>query len=188
LEAIAAMLQLTVADVVLDCGCGEGYFLGNLTALSGCQATGIDLSSTAIELAARRYPDCFWIVGNADRELPFADNSISAIVSITGRRNPPEFARLLAPGGRVLIAVPGERDLLELRGKSKPRGPVIQAEMSGLFQLVQQSEVEYQMDLPAHALSDLRTAIYRPRPTDSAGDNIRRVTFHLDFFLWQPLP
>src|SRR5438552_3601497 len=57
LEAIRAMLP--DARDVLDAGCGEGYYLGSLGALHAC---GIDISVPAVELAARRYPHCQWIV------------------------------------------------------------------------------------------------------------------------------
>ena len=69
----------------------------------------------AIELAARRYRDCSWVVANADRFLPYADGSFHVVASITARMNPEEFRRVLAPGGTLLVVIPAADDLVELR-------------------------------------------------------------------------
>ncbi|MES1240273.1 MAG: methyltransferase domain-containing protein [Acidobacteriota bacterium] len=98
---------------VLDVGCGEGYFLGSLA--PGREAHGVDLSVPAIDLAARRWPGVSWWVANADRALPFADGSFDLALSITGRRPAAELRRILKPEGRLLVAVPAEDDLIELR-------------------------------------------------------------------------
>ena len=56
LEGIADLLGASSQDVVLDAGCGEVYHLGTLTSRSGCKGHGMDISVTAIDAAARRYP------------------------------------------------------------------------------------------------------------------------------------
>src|SRR5205085_47675 len=58
LDAIRAMLPQ--AQTILDAGCGDGYYLGSLAPAG----SGIDISTAAIELAAKRYPDHEWIVAN----------------------------------------------------------------------------------------------------------------------------
>lgn len=98
---------------VLDVGCGEGYFLGSLA--PGKEAHGVDLSVPAVDLAARRWPEVNWWVANADRALPFADGSFDLALSIAGRRPAAELRRVLEPDGRLLVAVPAEDDLIELR-------------------------------------------------------------------------
>lgn len=107
---------------VLDVGCGEGAWLANLSAHREIEAWGTDLSTPAIELAARRNPEATWVIANADRRLPFADRSFDRITSLTARRNPEEFHRLLAPGGRLVIALPGPDDLIEVREAALGRG------------------------------------------------------------------
>ena len=41
---------------------------------------GIDISTAAVDAAAKRYPECEWIVVNADLMLPFADRSFSLVL------------------------------------------------------------------------------------------------------------
>ncbi len=97
----------------LDCGCGEGHFLG---ALSGPRF-GVDVSKEAIRCAAKRYKDITWIVANGMRELPVADDSMDCILSVLAPRNIEEFARILKPNGQLTLGVPGPNHLIELRSQ-----------------------------------------------------------------------
>jgi 23S rRNA (guanine745-N1)-methyltransferase len=115
LTAAIAALGLTRGARAVDIGAGEGSLLGALAARLGLEAAGIELSARAADLAARRYPGVLWLVANADRDLPLADGSVDLMLSITARRNPGECARVLAAGGRLVVAVPAPDDLVELR-------------------------------------------------------------------------
>jgi 23S rRNA (guanine745-N1)-methyltransferase len=100
---------------VLDVGCGEGYYLGSLAAGRRIEGHGLDLSVPAVELAARRYPEVTWVVANADRFLSYAAGSFDLVLSLDSRLNSSEIRRVLAPCGRLLVAVPAPDDLVELR-------------------------------------------------------------------------
>lgn len=129
-------LREEVRGTTLDVGCGEGFFLGSLGLE---EAHGVDLSVPAIELAARRWPGVSWWVVNADRALPFADGSFDTALSIAGRRPAAELRRVVK--GRLLVAVPGEDDLIELReavlGEGRLLGRVEKtvSELAGFFEL-----------------------------------------------------
>jgi SAM-dependent methyltransferase len=75
LHAIAEVVAPSQSDIVLDAGCGDGFYLGSLARQSGIDAHGVDISVPAVDAAARRYPGCEWIVANADRFVPYADRS-----------------------------------------------------------------------------------------------------------------
>src|SRR5258706_4949518 len=98
-RGIAGMIAAGPSDIVLDAGCGDGFYLGALTRQFGFHAHGVDISTPAVDAAARRYPQCEWIVANADRFLPYADRSFSIVLSITARMNAGEFRRVLRDGG-----------------------------------------------------------------------------------------
>lgn len=182
-DGIAAMARATESDVVLDAGCGDGFYLGTLQRETGCEAHGVDISTAAIDAAARRYPDCDWIVANADRFLPYADRSFSLILSITARRNAAEFRRVLKEDGRLLVAIPSPEDLIELRGAGRDRVGSTTETFNG-FTPIEQSRVTTHADLDADAVRDLLHSIYRPlrsKPVEAM-----RVTFSLDLLLFQP--
>jgi 23S rRNA (guanine745-N1)-methyltransferase len=165
-EEIAA-IGLPECAAVLDIGCGEGSVLRALARQREIAAHGIDISVAAIDLAARAFPEATWIVANADRRLPWADGSFDLILSITARRNPTEMRRVVAPGGRVLIAVPAEDDLAELReavlGRRVERERLAGAieELADGFELERRRTVRQRVRLAPDLLRDLLAATYR---------------------------
>lgn len=182
LDAIADMANLAGDDDVLDAGCGDGFYLGSLARVSGCTAHGIDISIPAIEAAARRYPDCEWIVGNADRFVPYAEATFTRVLSITARMNSGEFRRILRDDGRLLIAVPAPDDLVELRGTGRDRVARSIETFAREFTLIDQRRATTTADLDRDAVHDILLSIYRPRPIEKV--NAMRVTFSLDLLLF----
>jgi 23S rRNA (guanine745-N1)-methyltransferase len=151
---------------VLDVGCGEGSLLTALASRFGA-LHGTDLSAPALDLAARAWPAATWVVANADRALPYADGAFDLLLSLTARVNSEEFRRLLAPGGVLLVAVPGADDLIELREAVLGR-PVLRdrlektvAALAPGFEPVDRSAVRYSVDLDAAGLADLLASSYR---------------------------
>jgi 23S rRNA (guanine745-N1)-methyltransferase len=184
LKAIAEIVGPSSSDVVLDAGCGDGFYLGSLARRTGLSAHGVDISVPAIEAASRRYPDCQWIVANADRFVPYADRSFSLLMSITARMNASEFRRVLEDHGRLLIALPAPDDLVELRGSGHDRKARTIQTFAPHFTLVDQGRVTTVADLDASAVNDVLHSIYRPiqrRPVEAT-----RVTFSLDLLLFRP--
>jgi len=152
---------------VLDIGCGEGFHLGSLAAERPMEAHGIDISTFAIDLAARRWPDARWFVVNADRVLPYADASFDFVLSLTARRNAPEVRRVLRPEGRLIVAVPGEDDLIEAReavlGERVLRNRVasVLADFASHFEVESRRTLRRTARLSAAEIRDALAATYR---------------------------
>lgn len=167
LVPILGTLDTADHPAVLDVGCGEGAWLGFLSAQREVDAWGTDLSTPAIELAARRLPQATWVIANADRRLPFSDRSFDRITSLTARRNPEEFARLLAPGGRLVIALPGPDDLIELREAALGRGDRRErlegalAELSPFFEVEGTERVVWSASPDEEGIGALLASTYR---------------------------
>ncbi|MBI2686452.1 MAG: methyltransferase domain-containing protein [Acidobacteria bacterium] len=179
LAGVRAMLRVDKPDRVLDAGCGDGFYLGNL-GVAGC---GVDISIPAVDAAARRYPECEWIVANADRAIPYSNGAFDAVMSITARMNVAEFRRVLREDGRLLVAVPAPEDFIELRGKGRDRRERTIEEFSTLFDLAGQERVATAAELDADGVRDALLAIYRPmqsRPAEAS-----RVTMSLDLLLFR---
>lgn len=163
---VARLAAAGGARALLDVGCGPGVVLA-AAAPPGALAFGLDLSVPAVDAAARRSPGHGWIVANADRRLPFQDASLDLVLAIKGPRNPAEFARVLAPGGRLLLAACAPDDLDELRrasaGGALPRDPAERALAlcAGRFVLEAREEVRERTALEPDALRDLLRVAYR---------------------------
>lgn len=106
------MLRLAgeVEDVrFLDVGCGEGRFCRMLTA-RGAATIGLDPTPPLIERAQAQHPGGEYVLGRAE-SLPFPDRSFDlaatylTLIDIADFRAAiREMARVLRPGGRLLVA------------------------------------------------------------------------------------
>jgi 23S rRNA (guanine745-N1)-methyltransferase len=181
--AISEAVGATSEDAVLDAGCGDGFYLGGLNRETSCDAHGVDISTPAVDAAARRYPECEWVVANADRALPYADRSFNILLSITARMNAAEFRRVLRDDGRLLIALPASDDLIELRGSGRDRVARTLETFAPGFRLVDRGRISTAADLDAAAVANVLASIYRPLQPRAA--EAQRVTFSLDLLLFQ---
>lgn len=101
--------------VVIDAGCGEGYYSSGLfRALEGIQILAFDISADAIKLAARGAEPIKWMVADITN-IPVRDGAADCILDIFTPANYSEFARILKPEGRVIKVIPGIRHLEQLR-------------------------------------------------------------------------
>jgi 23S rRNA (guanine745-N1)-methyltransferase len=176
------MLGAGEDDVILDIGSGEGFYLASLAQESGCRGHGIDISIPAVEAAARRYPGCEWIVANADRFIPYSNQSFSKVMSLTARMNTDEFQRVLRPDGRLLVALPAPDDLIELRGTGRDRSPRTVETFAAKFRLLDQQRITTTADLDEEAVRNILISIYRP--LQAQPPKAGRITLSLDLLLF----
>lgn len=153
--------------VAADLGCGSGELLGVLASGRDVCGVGIDLSSAAADMAARRFPSLTWIVANADRGLPLLDASVQLITSLNGRRHVDECARVLSPEGTLIVAVPAPDDLGELRARvqgeavARDRADAVVAAHEARFSLAERFTVRTRHQLEGQALRDVLRGTYR---------------------------
>ncbi len=102
---------------VLDAGCGEGYY-SNRIAREGFAVLGFDLSKSACDHAAKTAKaagnDAFFGAASLF-ELPVADGSVDAVVSLFAPVAEKEFSRVLKPGGMLIVGAAGKKHLFELK-------------------------------------------------------------------------
>lgn len=118
-KAIIQYSDLLTSPVILDSGCGEGYYTAGLfQALSEAghrpQIAGVDLSRAALRRAAKRVPEGEFAAASV-YHLPLADASVDVLVNIFSPLAADEFARILRPGGLFCYAVPSPRHLWEMK-------------------------------------------------------------------------
>lgn len=102
--------------VLLDSGCGEGYYTEAIcTALDGHAAVlGFDISKDAVNLAAKRCKLAQFAVASAFR-MPMADASVDVLTEIFSPFSEAEFARVLKKDGVLVEVIPGARHLYGLK-------------------------------------------------------------------------
>ena len=105
-------------SVVVDAGCGEGYYTCAL-ARRGFSVAGFDLSKFATNAAAKRakreqLKNAFFGVASVF-ELPISDCSTDCVVNVFAPCAEAEYARVLKNGGILVVVCAGPDHLLGLK-------------------------------------------------------------------------
>lgn len=149
--------------VIFDAGCGEGSHLNKILekcGREGLTGIGLDISKEGIRMAAGRYNECLWLVGDLANP-PLSDHSCHVILNILSPANYKEFKRLLAPDGLVIKVVPRSNYLRELRmaffavTEKKPySNEKIVALFSEHFRLVNKIRLDYKKKLSRDEITE----------------------------------
>ena len=145
INRLVAEHRPNVPRMVLDAGCGEGYYLGRLSqhltrqpaslpsstgnprpwsgdrpklgqmAASPIRALGLDAAKEAVRMAAGRYRDAAFMVVDLTKRLPLTAGTIDVLLNIFAPRHAEEFARVLRPDGLLLTVIPQPDHLAEVR-------------------------------------------------------------------------
>jgi SAM-dependent methyltransferase len=110
-----------VGTAVLDVGCGHGALCA-AAAERSARPTGVDLAEGMVDAARAAHPELDFAVADAE-DLPFADGAFAAalgafVVNHLPRpeRGAAEMARVVAPGGRVAVAMWDQPERVEFLG------------------------------------------------------------------------
>jgi 23S rRNA (guanine745-N1)-methyltransferase len=102
---------------LLDLGGGTGHHLaGVLERLPGAAGVLLDSSRYAARRAARVHPRAVAVVADSWARLPLRDGVLDRVLVVFAPRNGPEIARVLRPGGRLVVVTPAADHLGELVG------------------------------------------------------------------------
>ena len=161
--------------LLLDCGCGEGYYTDKLyTSLtenfSSVSVCGFDISRDAIKYASRRNKKIDLLVAGV-YHMPMTDECADMLVSVFSPFAREEFLRVLKKGGVLISAIPDKKHLWSLKSalyETPYENEVAEYEIEG-FEFVGKSDVKNKITLSQKELSDLfmMTPYYdRTRPED----------------------
>jgi 23S rRNA (guanine745-N1)-methyltransferase len=115
-SALAALPFELPPGNILELGCGEGFFLGQMARAHHIGTShGLDLSVDAVKLAAKTLKQSLILRADLLQPLPFADASLDLIQSIFAPRPLAEIKRVLRPGGYALFVYPQGDHWQELR-------------------------------------------------------------------------
>ena len=111
-----AMAQFVPAEnpVLVDAGCGEGYYAKRVCPDREMTRIGFDLSKEAVRLAARGQKAAFFFAADL-KNIPLADHCADVLLDVFTPANYAEFGRVLKEGGVVMKLAPRSGYLKELR-------------------------------------------------------------------------
>ena len=107
------------AQLLLDVGCGEGYYSRSLS-LPSCHIIGMDISRDAIAIAARQAPELHYMVADL-AHIPLVSGCVDILLDILTPAHYQEFSRVLKNDGLLLKVIPGSSYLREIRSLAAAR-------------------------------------------------------------------
>jgi 23S rRNA (guanine745-N1)-methyltransferase len=119
LDAVTSAVTACVATdlppgVVVEVGAGTAHHLARVVEATGRHGVALDVSKFAARRAARASPAVTAVVADAWGTWPILDGVAAAVLHVFAPRNAAEAHRALAPGGVVVVAIPGAGHLQEL--------------------------------------------------------------------------
>jgi 23S rRNA (guanine745-N1)-methyltransferase len=153
-------LEAAPGEAMLDVGAGTGVHLAHVCAATGLEGWALDLSTRGCDLGARSRPGLHWVVANGDRPLPFLAGAFRLLLSSLGPKQPPEFRRVLQPGGELLLVIPAADDLIELRAAVQGEGRLLERRAAA------EAHFEPWFALEETAAARVRRTLTRPQHED----------------------
>jgi 23S rRNA (guanine745-N1)-methyltransferase len=151
------------AFMVLDAGCGEGFYLKRLkerlSARFGdsnpVEYYGVDISKFAVRQATQRDKAINWFVASI-ADLPFVPASFDIVLNVFSPANSPEFSKILKKTGKLVLVSPGPRHLNGLREIIYPVArehtqPEMVEQARELFALSACTRINYPIELKTKA-------------------------------------
>ena len=184
---------------ILDSGCGTGYYLAHLLAeRPGSTALALDASADAVAMAvaatAGEGEPASGLVADVWQPSAVRDAAADVVLCVFAPRNTAEFARVLTPGGRLVVVTPRENHLEQLRATGEVIGiqpdklAALDAGLSASFDLVDRQSVIYQRELDVSArtlVAAMGPSGHHERETPTTGGVI---TIAVDVSVYAPRP
>lgn len=190
-EKILSIIRQLPSSVLLDSGCGEGYytnyFAKNLPSSIKFYAT--DISKYAIRLAAKEKTKVNYIVASNQR-LPFQSTSFDCILNLFAPIDLKEYNRILKRDGYLITVTSGPKHLYELKEilyETPIENKVQIIEMNNL-KLFQQIPLYFSFTLDSKELIQslfmMTPYYYRTSPKDKEKlEDYTTLTTHADFMI-----
>ncbi len=170
-----ARAALPCGGRILDAGCGECTYTAAVARTFHntrvpCEVIGIDISREALVSGARKCPYLHLAVASA-YHLPVPSESVDLLLSLFSPFAEEEFARVLKPGGYLLMAVPARRHLFGLKHVlyATPYENEVQDAALSLFSLEERVTLEKTVTVDSADVWNLFTMtpyFYRTSPAD----------------------
>ena len=144
-DEITRLVNNYDGNVVLDAGCGTGYYSKNLKNKDIICA---DISKHAVKRTAKNNEQAFCIVSSIF-DLPIKDKSVDIVLNIFAPKPNLEFKRVLKDDGVILEVVPAKEHLKELKSLmyNDFNRPNVEKYAFGDFSLIKSERIGYSVKL-----------------------------------------
>lgn len=156
-----SVARLTRGLRIVEVGAGTAFYLSRILDLRDkAEGLATDVSVAAARRAARAHPRIAAVVADTWLGLPLQSGSVDAVVCVFAPRNTAEFARVLRPGGSLVVVQPLPEHLAELRstygllGVPADKSQKLAASLAG-WELSEPQVLRYESDLTAGDVADL---------------------------------
>lgn len=157
MEKLAAQIRMEAshkpAISLFEAGCGEGAYIRFLRdALSAdfesLNTAGNDIAKVGVERAAKADKESQYIVAST-YHLPLLAGSVDVAVEVFAPGSHEEYARILAPEGKLITVDPGPDHLFELKQHiyDNPQKHSISTQESAALTMTSQEHVHFTVDL-----------------------------------------
>lgn len=196
-DAARDALVGVAAPVVLDAGAGTGFYLDRVVERlrplgSDPLGVGTEISVAAARRLAQVNPLVAALIVDTWDGFPLADAGVDLLQVVFAPRNAAEFARVLRPGGTLVVAVPGPGHLEPLRSElgmllpAPDKAERLDAGLAGAFDPGPVRVVDAVATVPAAVAVELALMgpsgvhLDRARLEQDAGPADRRVRIHVE--------
>ncbi len=174
-------------NIVLDAGCGEGYYTSVFSMNN--DVYGIDVSKDALKKAARKCKEASFAVASI-YDMPIHNESLDAVINIFAPDSPEEYLRVLKNGGRLITVTPMENHLLELKNAVYDvpyKNKYVDPHKSG-FEIIGSKEIKYEITLDCNqdiiSLFKMTPYYYNTSQKDMHKlDSIDKLTTKVEFLI-----
>lgn len=206
-EEARTALAGTAHPVILEAGAGTGFYLDKVVEAVGSSrpgpaalGIGTEISVPAARRMARVNPGVAALVADTWDGLPVMDRSVDLLQVVFAPRNIAEFARVLRPGGALVVAGPGPGHLEPLRARAgmvdqaADRGDRLDAALAGAFKPGQVRTVDVSAEVTGPQALDLALMgpsgvhLDRHRLEAELGGRDHTVRMHVEVRVYRPTP
>lgn len=155
-DELIKIIQEKKSEVIIDAGCGEGYYTNLIQKQTNVDIYGFDLSKDALKYAARQNKEIHYYLSSIF-DIPMMDESCDLLLNVFAPLANDEFYRLVKKGGYLIKVDPHHQHLKQMKDflyDHVYENEVLDLNVKG-FRLENYHEVTYQMSLDNRALNAL---------------------------------
>lgn len=155
-EEIISLIQKLPHDVIVDAGCGEGYYTKQISENCKCDMYAFDLSKEALKHASRQDKRSHYFL-NSIFDLPIQSHSVDLILNLFAPLAVDEFERIIKKEGYLIKVDPDKNHLYQMKEflyDTTYENEILNLHLDN-FRLLSHKKVCYRMNLAQDALKAL---------------------------------